>query len=193
VPASAAPPKEIGWDWVPPHASEAALREWRKPWTQRARDVLFPNDETFRNYFLAMIESFTPDELAEAIRGRRDIVEGFVTVSKVRHRFVKGAVKFALRRNNYHAFRWLVGWPGRDDTGPPGMWSELNSRDPVKGALLSSPDGWAWFQGECYELARFFRWFAQLDQAPYNWPEFPPPPGHRPRPFPDLHLPAGTS
>lgn len=188
---AAAPSKELPWDWVPPHASEAAKKEWQKPWYARAREFLFPDTETFRNYMLALLESFTVEELDAAIKTRRDLVEAFVVVGKLRHRMVKPFVRFALQRNHQQAFHWLVGWPDHPQTGPVGMLADLSARDPEKGRMLSTPDGWTWFVGECFELAAFFRWFARLDKSPYDWPEILPPPNHRPRAMPSLDLVPG--
>jgi hypothetical protein len=180
------PVKELPWDWVPPHASEAAKAEWQKPWWVRVREILLPTDETFRNLMLAMIESFTVAELQDAIVNRLDLVEAFVVVGKLRHRFTKGPARVALRTNHEHAYRWLVGWPGYDGTGPAGIVAELASRDPLKGGMLRSQEGWSWFQGECYELARFLRDFGELYKPPWNWPDIQPPPGHKPRALPSL-------
>ena len=178
--------KEVGWDWVPPHASDAARAEWQKPWYVRVKEILFPNAETFRNLMLAMIESFTAEELENAVATRADLVESFVVVAKLRHHFTKGPARLALQQNHWHAYRWLVGWPQTPNSGPPGILLELRSRDSAKAELIASPSGWTWFTGECYELARFFRDFGRLDKSPYNWPEIPPPPGHKPRALPSL-------
>jgi hypothetical protein len=180
---SAPKAKELPWDWVPPNASETAKAEWKKPWYVRAREMLFPNQETFRNYILALIESFTVEELEQAVANRMDLVDSVITVGKLRHRFVKGPARLAIQQNQYHMYYYLVGWAGWPNTGPPGVLAELKARDTVKGDMLSTPDGYAWLEVESYELARFFREFARLDRPPYSWPDLAPPPRHQPRPI----------
>jgi hypothetical protein len=160
------------YTWVPPAArsNPAAVEWWSEDPIKRALKHIHADRDTLRLDMAALLLSFTPDQLARAISERMDLTPFIERYARLDHPALRKVAE-GIMYNNGRTLLLLL--RGARNEGPTQILQDVAAQDPVKARILSTPQGWDWFNAAAWKLARWVYDFAHLEGD--FW--YDPPPG----------------
>lgn len=171
---------KAGSTYIPPDAKGDAKKEawWGQNPLERLAKHLFMDQETAEEDVAMIFGSFRTPLVERAIRNRWDLMPVLLKASGMESPWLREPA-LAIMSNN--SIRILLLLRGRHGRGPVVLREVIRKHHPDRAALFDTPDGWAWLDQTCYDLARWIYSAAKL-VGPW-WYEEPrgtklvPPPG----------------
>lgn len=156
-------PDERGlFTWVPPaaRADPQAAEWWQEDPFTRAKNHIHASKDTLRQDMAALLLSFTPEQLARAIRERMDLTPLIERYARLDNRALRTVAEAIMYNNGRQLLLLLRGWYNE---GPVEILADIRKHDREKWKLLSTPEGWAWLDAATWKLARWLYDFAKMD------------------------------
>ncbi len=155
---------------IPTEAKTARSQKfWKMHPVRRAMSLIYPSDETVREYTVAMLESYTVRQLQTAITHHWDITPLVRQKAQLDHSVI-GPIASKLVWINWTKIWRVLSRPG----SIPEM---IAANDKAKAAILTSPEGKVWLDWVCYRLAVMLAYHGHIDM---KGGRILPPPGPNP-------------